>query len=1519
MTRLILFICIIIVFPIFSQAQRIIVGWEFPSDNTNNYGGECSNSNVTISTNNWINTSVACDNGQELQRATWASGLAWTSSSFSTLGFENITISFWNKSYRYGPGGTWKFEYNIGNGWVTVLNYTQVTSNNCSNWVKKTNEPLPEEVANQPSVQIRWKGGGTADGGNRLDNVFVKGTRACDITINSVLALKATCPNTPNARIIIEASCPSCCEIWYSIEDNNIWQTNKTFKDLSVGNYQVRVRDRYFSSCTVSYADNPVSITSEPDGPPTAICNDYTLQLDNSGNGTLTEDNMGGNSYDDCQISSWALTKTSFSCSDIGSETVSLTITDSGNATSSCSATITVVDENAPKITCPNNIVTNSDPSVCSAVVSYNIPVGTDECEGVATQKTEGIDSGSIFPIGINTVTYLSTDSEGNTATCSFTITVNDNQAPNALCRDIVKLLDDSGQVNITTDEVNNLSTDNCSVVSLSLSNHTFNCTQVGLQSVELTVADEANNTSTCQSLVTIQDNTPPTALCQDLTVVLDGNGSATITTTQINTNSTDNCGLSYLGLNTTSFDCNTIGENTVTLTIIDESNLSNTCTANVTVQDIPPLAICKDITANLDNNGTVAIASADIDNGSSDNCGIATLVANPNSFDCTEVGSQTITLTITDNNDLSSTCIATVFVQDETAPAASCQNITVNLDPNGDSFVSGSQVGGNSSDNCGINTLEVLPNTFNLSSLGDNNVTLTVTDDNALSTSCTAVVTIVNTNAPNPICQAHTIVLDANGTASLDASDIDGGSTALGGITSISANPNTFTCTDLGPNTVTLTILGNNGESASCQTTVMVNDDLSPVALCQDITVNLDANGNQSITANQIDNGSSDICGIAYTDVTPTDFDCTNVGGNTLTLTVTDNYGNTATCTATALVRDFVLPNMICQNTSVNLDASGNASLTAAQVDNGSSDACGIASLIISPNIFTCSDVGVQTVTLSSTDINNNTNQCTAMVMVSDNTAPTTLCRDVIANLDEVGDASITAGQIDNGSFDNCNISSVSATPTDFVLADLGPNKVVLTVTDSNDNTATCSAQVTVENNQLPNAVCKNTTVQLDENGEVSLALDDIDGGSTALGGIASRSISKDFLTCADLGNVGITLTITGTNTLVAACNATVTVEDNIPPTLVCHSPVITFNGEADIALSVADVWDEASSTDNCSNLTFVGISPSLITCDQVGSIVPVEVTIEDENGSASSCTALVDVLGLPCDWSSTPDGIGCTGGNASSYDSATGTFTINSEGCYESDFYNNSDSNGYIAVDFCGDGEVVAQITNLTGSLYAGVMMRETLNPDAKMLQIMVNNSGIARRELRSSTGATAYAHQFQNQGKFWVKITRSGNQFASYLSLNGIQWDLNFLTQIPMSDCIKVGLVTMNESAVGAAVATFNNVNIPGFGGNSLQAPSETPLEWISHSTQPADFSMYPNPSSGNITLELSAFFDKKVQVNIYNHLGQLVKHKQLEEVDNATENMDLSAMSAGAYIVEVISNTQRITKKLVLSKL
>ncbi|MFT6484042.1 MAG: hypothetical protein ACJAWN_000755, partial [Neolewinella sp.] len=162
------------------------------------------------------------------------------------------------------------------------------------------------------------------------------------------------------------------------------------------------------------------------------------------------------------------------------------------------------------------------------------------------------------------------------------------------------------------------------------------------------------------------------------------------------------------------------------------------------------------DITS--DNGGNVFLASGEniaaIDNGSSDNCGSVTLALDITDFTCVNLGDNTVTLTATDASGNSDTCTAIVTVEDNIAPVATGNDQTIVLsDDNLSQTLMVSSLL-TATDNCGgtltFDADRVL--TFNSDDIGQNTITITVTDVNGNVTFVTAIVT-VTFDQPNLAC----------------------------------------------------------------------------------------------------------------------------------------------------------------------------------------------------------------------------------------------------------------------------------------------------------------------------------------------------------------------------------------------------------------------------------------------------------------------------------------------------------------------------------------------------------------------------------------------------------------------------------------------------------------------------------------------------------------------------------------------------------------------------------------------
>ncbi|MER2999332.1 SprB repeat-containing protein, partial [Pontibacter populi] len=156
------------------------------------------------------------------------------------------------------------------------------------------------------------------------------------------------------------------------------------------------------------------------------------------------------------------------------------------------------------------------------------------------------------------------------------------------------------------------------------------------------------------------------------------GECTATVTTVPV---ANDNCAGAVTGTTTDPLTYSTQGTHVITWKFDDGNGNVSTASQNVIIQDInAPTALAKNITVQLDATGAATITPAMVDNGSSDACSDVTLSLSKTAFDCSNVGANTVTLTVTDKNGNKATVDATVTVADNIAPVALAKNITVQL-----------------------------------------------------------------------------------------------------------------------------------------------------------------------------------------------------------------------------------------------------------------------------------------------------------------------------------------------------------------------------------------------------------------------------------------------------------------------------------------------------------------------------------------------------------------------------------------------------------------------------------------------------------------------------------------------------------------------------------------------------------------------------------------------------------------------------------------------------------------------
>jgi len=508
---------------------------------------------------------------------------------------------------------------------------------------------------------------------------------------------------------------------------------------------------------------------------------------------------------------------------------VTLTVTDNC-ATSSCSFSVSLVDNTPPVAVCPSNIMEDTEPDECAAVVTFVIPDPNDNCAGATSIASPA--SGSVFQVGTTIVTVTATDASMNTSTCSFTVQVNDVLLPSVVCPSaMVRTFNDPGQCSAVINYSGLISaSDNCTGVILSSTPPSGSAFPVGFTVVTVTATDASGNTSTCTFTIGVADNQPPTIVCPANQEIPANASCSSALGSWSPVSLSDNCTPPASIVVTQSPLPSTIliGHNSatlVTLTAQDARGNTSSCTFTVTLKDVTlPTALCKNATVSIGAGGFVVVTPSLVNNGSFDNCGL-TLSLNPNTFTCDDLGPNTVTLVVTDVAGNTASCTAVVTVLNNSAPTASCKNATIYLDYDGLVTLDPSQVDNGSSDACGPPaSLSVLPSQFNCSDItSPKTVTLTVTSSNGSSSTCTASVTVLDTIPPEAICADVTVMLRPTGNVTVFGATLAGGSTDNCSVSSYSPSAKVYTTANIGVNYLTITVSDFSGNTATCVSEVTV------------------------------------------------------------------------------------------------------------------------------------------------------------------------------------------------------------------------------------------------------------------------------------------------------------------------------------------------------------------------------------------------------------------------------------------------------------------------------------------------------------------------------------------------------------------------------------------------------------------------------------------------------------------------------------------------------------------------
>ncbi len=797
-----------------------------------------------------------------------------------------------------------------------------------------------------------------------------------------------------------------------------------------------------------------------------------------------------------------------------------------------------------PEITCPDDIVVTTEPGDDFAIVEFEEATATDNCSATVTQ-TDGDPSGSEFSVGMHTIEFTATDDFGLSDTCTFTITVEPSEEPDTL--EIIcpgtQTEDMAGSCSFTVPDYTEMATVNNSAASVTQSPVVG--TAINENTTVYLTATFEGETDFCEFEVVLNNQPELSISCPaDRSENANSEGLFSLPDYTDEAVVSGNC--SVFTVTQDPVPGTEIEEDTeITLMVTDADGNKAYCDFKVELiqPEVPdPLEITCPGTQNEDMAGSCSFTVPDYTGRATVNNSEATVTQTP-AAGAEVTGNTTIRLTATFEGE-TDFCEFEVVLNNQPELSISCPGDKIeNANSEGVFSLPDYTVEADINGTCGEFTVNQTPSP-GTEIEEDASVTLTVTDLDGDTDSCTFEVELIQPEEPDPL----EITCPENRTASLSESceflvpDFRSSAETNNSEAEVTQSPAPGTMISESTEVILTASLGE--ENATCTFQLDLKDNISPVASCvSEFTLYLNEQGFGTLSATIIDNGSTDNCGIAEMTLSKTNFTTGDVGEQNVTLTVIDAAGNMDTCETTVTVEAYEDGDgqVNCVDSlELPLDENGEAVLTLNYTGNDENE-----EIELSKSFFTCEDIGTETVTANYWG--EFTGTCEIEVTVVDNLPPRLSCiSNLELELNENNTASISSQDLGITAVDNCGVDNVTVSRTNFTLEDVGVQEVVITATDNYGNVSTCTTIVNVISDDVPapGLQCVGSVVlELNGDGEAFLQVEDV---YTTNGAVPEDlELSQSIFSCDDIGETEVVLSATYTGGDNESCIISVTVTD--------------------------------------------------------------------------------------------------------------------------------------------------------------------------------------------------------------------------------------------------------------------------------------------------------------------------------------------------------------------------------------
>ncbi|MEC9475648.1 MAG: HYR domain-containing protein [Planctomycetota bacterium] len=934
---------------------------------------------------------------------------------------------------------------------------------------------------------------------------------------------------------------------------------------------------------------------------------------------------------DNCTAATITRTHSPGSFFDVGVTTVTYTASDGSGEVAVQSFTVTIEDGEAPDLfQMPLDIVVPNTPGTCEATVTWNPPTAIDHCDAVTSTGTST--PGSSFQLGSTVVTYTSADLQGNQASESFTVTVQDTEIPffTSSLPDAA-LVNDPGECSAVLTWEEPTAEDLCGLVTMTSNHPSGTAFPLGTTTVTYTATDESANEATFSFEVTVADTEAPqfVGLPQSFTSGTTGGGCEG-TVSWIEPAAQD-CSLESLTSSHVNGSIFPLGDTDVTYTALDTNGNESTGTFTVTVVDddapeyitFPPGVLV----SNEPGTCSAAVTWTDVD--AQDNCSIPTIVLSHSSGDTFGLGVTIVSAQATDDAGNVEVKTFTVTVLDQEDPVVDTAPASPLLVSNtgGACELPATWDAPTFSDICTADP--VITSTHqpgDLFPVGDTEVIYTATDDAQNSISSSLIVRVLDSTPPfiesmPPNLQVSTPVDSCEAAASWTEPSTSDCSL----VTASSDIPN-GTVLSIGHHIVTYTFTDEYGNDSTEDFLVTVVDGEAPQihGVPADITVNNGA-GSCSVAVVWPEATTTD-CVFSGLDVDHASGSEFTIGTTTVTYTASDSQGNQSTASFLVTVEDIEAPQLFNMPPDIEVTAAmGSCEAAAFWVEPTALD-CVSFELSSSASSGSSFPIGDNVVTYTATDPSGNEGVATFTVTVHDQEDPLISQLPLPIQVNSMPDTCQGIATWTEPTAADCSgiLSLIPSHPSgsDFPI---GTTAVTYTATDGSGNTSELTFTVTVVDVGDP------VILQLPD----SLFFDNIEGNCAGIAtwttplveDCSGATLTSNYSSgnVLPLGTHVVTYTAVDTAGNSAEASFEVTIEDAEMPFYVNLPAELSFQTTPGQCDGVA-TWNPPVPVDLCGDATSTSSHESGVTLP-IG-VTEVTHTATDDAGNTASYTTVINML---------------------------------------------------------------------------------------------------------------------------------------------------------------------------------------------------------------------------------------------------------------------------------------------------